>query len=134
MVVDPDTGRLTGADSGPGRLPDPAELLAVAATVLADPALARRAADRDLAGLTVAVSAGGTREHLDPVRFLGNASSGRMGWALARAASLRGADVRVVAAQRRGCPPRRAWRSSGSSPPPTWPRPWRSRPRARTSW
>ncbi len=98
VVVEPDTGRLTGADSGPGRLPDPVELLVVADTVLADPSLARRAADRDLAGLTVAISAGGTREHLDPVRFLGNASSGRMGWALARAASLRGATVRVVAA------------------------------------
>ncbi len=98
VVVDPDSGRLTGSDSGPGRLPDPAELAAVADAVLADPAVARRAAERDLAGLTVAVSAGGTREHLDPVRFLGNASSGRMGWALARAASLRGATVRAVAA------------------------------------
>jgi phosphopantothenoylcysteine decarboxylase/phosphopantothenate--cysteine ligase len=98
VVVDPDSGRLTGPDSGPGRLPEPAELATVAATLLADPGLARRAAERDLAGLTVAVSAGGTREHLDPVRFLGNASSGRMGWALARAASLRGATVRVVAA------------------------------------
>jgi phosphopantothenoylcysteine decarboxylase/phosphopantothenate--cysteine ligase len=98
VVVDPDSGRLTGPDSGPGRLPEPAELATVAATLLADPGLARRAARRDLAGLTVAVSVGGTREHLDPVRFLGNASSGRMGWALARAASLRGAAVRVVAA------------------------------------
>jgi phosphopantothenoylcysteine decarboxylase/phosphopantothenate--cysteine ligase len=98
VVVDPDSGRLTGPDSGPGRLPEPAELATVVATVLADPAVAQRAADRDLAGLTVVVSAGGTREHLDPVRFLGNSSSGRMGWALARAASLRGAVVRVVAA------------------------------------
>jgi len=98
VVVDPDSGRLTGPDSGPGRLPEPAELATVAATVLADPTVARRLAERDLTGLTVAVSAGGTREHLDPVRFLGNASSGRMGWALARAAGLRGAGVRVVAA------------------------------------
>src|ERR671912_187745 len=98
VVVDPDNGRLTGPDSGPGRLPEPAELVTVAATVLADPSVARRAAERDLAGLTVVISAGGTREHLDPIRFLGNASSGRMGWALARAASLRGATVRVVAA------------------------------------
>ena len=97
VVVDPDSGRLTGPDSGPGRLPEPAELAAVAAMVLADPGVARRAAARDLAELTVAVSVGGTREHLDPVRFLGNASSGRMGWALARAAGLRGAAVRVVA-------------------------------------
>jgi phosphopantothenoylcysteine decarboxylase/phosphopantothenate--cysteine ligase len=98
VVVDPDNGRLTGPDSGPGRLPDPAELWAVAMSVLADPTIARRAADRDMAGLTVAVSAGGTREHLDPVRFVGNASSGLMGWALARAAVLRGAYVRLVAA------------------------------------
>lgn len=98
MIVDPDSGRLTGADSGPGRLPDPAELFAVACSVLADPSVARRAATQDLAGLTVAVSAGGTREHLDPVRFLGNSSSGLMGWALARSAALRGADVTLVAA------------------------------------
>ena len=98
VVVDPDSGRLTGPDTGPGRLPDPAELWAVATSILADPTIARRAADQDMAGLTVAVSAGGTREHLDPVRFVGNASSGLMGWALARAAALRGAGVRVVAA------------------------------------
>ena len=98
VVIDPDSGRLTGPDSGPGRLPDPAELFAVTASLLADPSIAGRAASRDLAGLTVAVSAGGTREHLDPVRYLGNSSSGLMGWALARAAVLRGATVRLVAA------------------------------------
>ncbi len=98
VVVDPDSGRLTGADSGPGRLPDPAELQAVAAAVLTDPELSQRVSRRDMVGLRVTVSAGGTREHLDPVRFLGNSSSGRMGWALARAASLRGAEVRLVAA------------------------------------
>jgi phosphopantothenoylcysteine decarboxylase/phosphopantothenate--cysteine ligase len=98
MVVDPDSGRLTGPDSGPGRLPDPAELLAVARAVLADADVARLGAAQDLAGLDVVVTAGGTREHLDPVRFLGNASSGLMGWALARAARLRGASVRLVAA------------------------------------
>lgn len=98
VVVDPDNGRLTGADSGPGRLPDPAELAAVAEAILDDPSTAQRAAARDLVGLTVAISAGGTREHLDPVRFLGNSSSGLMGWALARAAALRGAQVTVVAA------------------------------------
>ena len=64
--------------------------------MLADPR-GRRAAARDLAGLRVAVSAGGTREALDPVRFLGNASSGRMGMALARAARLRGARYLVAA-------------------------------------
>lgn len=98
LVVDPDSGRLTGPDSGPGRLPDPAELAAVVTAVLADPSIVRRGAGRDLAGLRVVVSAGGTREHLDPVRFLGNRSSGLMGWALARAAVLRGAEVEVVAA------------------------------------
>jgi phosphopantothenoylcysteine decarboxylase/phosphopantothenate--cysteine ligase len=98
VVIDPASGRLTGADSGPGRLPEAFEIHAVAASVVADPTIARRAAARDLAGLRVAVSAGGTREHLDPVRFLGNSSSGLMGWALARAAALRGAQVRLVAA------------------------------------
>ncbi len=105
VVVDPDNGRLTGPDSGPGRLPDPAELWAVATSILADPLIAGRAAGQDMAGLTVTVSAGGTREHLDPVRFVGNASSGLMGWALARAAALRGAAVRVVAAQVSAPPP-----------------------------
>ena len=93
------------------------------ASILADPSIAARAAGRDLAGLTVAVSAGGTREHLDPVRFLGNSSSGLMGWALARAAVLRGATVRLVAAN--VCrPPRPEWISSRSPPRPTWPRRW----------
>ncbi len=98
VVLDPAAGRLTGADSGPGRLPDPAEITAVCQTLLDDPALAEQASARDLAGLTVAVSAGGTREALDPVRFLGNASSGRMGVAVARSAALRGARVHLVAA------------------------------------
>jgi phosphopantothenoylcysteine decarboxylase/phosphopantothenate--cysteine ligase len=80
-------------------------LLSVALAVLADPMVAGRAAARDLAGLTVAVSAGGTREHLDPVRFLGNSSSGLMGWAVARAAALRGASVRLVAANVATPPP-----------------------------
>ena len=105
VVIEPDSGRLTGADSGPGRLPGPAELVAVALTVLTDPDIARRAAERDLAGLTIAISAGGTREHVDPVRYLGNSSSGLMGWALARAAILRGADVRLVAANVTMSPP-----------------------------
>ena len=98
VVVDPDSGRLTGADSGPGRLPEAAELFAVAAAVLSRPEITARLAAQDLAGLRVVVSAGGTREHLDPVRFLGNSSSGLMGWALARAAVLRGAEVELVAA------------------------------------
>ena len=98
VVVRPDVGRLTGPDAGVGRLPDPAELFAVAVAVLADPDIAVRAAGQDMADLKAVVSAGGTREHLDPVRFLGNSSSGLMGWALVRAAALRGAEVRLVAA------------------------------------
>jgi phosphopantothenoylcysteine decarboxylase / phosphopantothenate---cysteine ligase len=98
VVVQPDTGRLTGPDAGVGRLPDPAELFAVAVAVLAAPDIAVRAAAQDMARLKVVVSAGGTRERLDPVRFIGNSSSGLMGFALARAATLRGAEVRLVAA------------------------------------
>jgi len=105
VVVDPDSGRLTGADSGPGRLPEPAELAFVATTILGEPRLAATMAARDLAGLRVVVSGGGTREHLDPVRFVGNSSSGLMGWALARAAGLRGADVTLVAANVALAPP-----------------------------
>ncbi|WP_019630788.1 bifunctional phosphopantothenoylcysteine decarboxylase/phosphopantothenate--cysteine ligase CoaBC [Actinomadura atramentaria] len=93
IVVDPASGRLTGRDTGPGRLPDPAELFEVARRVLA-----RGAVGRDLAGRHVVVSAGGTREALDPVRFLGNRSSGLQGYALARTAVARGARVTLVAA------------------------------------
>ncbi|GAC1445102.1 MAG: bifunctional phosphopantothenoylcysteine decarboxylase/phosphopantothenate--cysteine ligase CoaBC [Mycobacteriales bacterium] len=92
IVVDPAVGRLTGADSGRGRLPEPTEIFATCVRVLAG----RRT--RDLAGRRVVVSAGGTREHLDPVRFLGNRSSGKQGYALARTAAARGADVLLVAA------------------------------------
>jgi phosphopantothenoylcysteine decarboxylase/phosphopantothenate--cysteine ligase len=93
VVLDPAWGRLTGADSGPGRLPDPETIAAAALTLL------RRAGrGPDLAGLHVAVSAGGTREPLDPVRYLGNRSSGRQGVALAATAAARGARVTLVAA------------------------------------
>lgn len=98
VVIDPASGRLTGADSGPGRLPEPAELAIIAQTVLDRPQIATQAAARDLAGVRVLVSAGGTREPIDPVRFVGNSSSGLMGFALARAAALRGAQVQLVAA------------------------------------
>lgn len=98
LVMDPASGRLTGADTGPGRLPEPDDIAAVAQSLLADSAVAEAVRSRDLTGLSVAVSAGGTREALDPVRFLGNASSGLMGTAIARAASLRGARVTLVAA------------------------------------
>jgi phosphopantothenoylcysteine decarboxylase/phosphopantothenate--cysteine ligase len=93
QVLDPASGRLTGADTGPGRLPEPAEIFAAAVR-----ALAGRTAARVLEGRHVVVSAGGTREHLDPVRFLGNRSSGRQGWALATTAAARGAQVTLVAA------------------------------------
>ena len=93
IVLEPAVGRLTGADSGPGRLPEPAEIFAVA-----DIVLERGSLPADLAGQHVVVSAGGTREPLDPVRFLGNRSSGRQGYALARTAAARGADVTLVAA------------------------------------
>jgi phosphopantothenoylcysteine decarboxylase/phosphopantothenate--cysteine ligase len=95
IVLDPAVGRLTGADTGIGRLPEPEEIFAVARTVLARGAQALRA---DLAGRHVVVTAGGTREPLDPVRYLGNRSSGRQGFALARAALARGAEVTLIAA------------------------------------
>lgn len=98
VVLDPDSGRLTGADSGPGRLPEPSEIVATAQVLLDQPQLGALAATRDLTGLRFAVSAGGTHEHLDPVRFLGNSSSGKMGTSLARAAALRGAEVTLVRA------------------------------------
>ncbi len=95
LVLDPAAGRLTGPDTGPGRLPEPAELFRTAASVLARGAAGLAP---DLAGRHVVVSAGGTREELDPVRFLGNWSSGLQGYALARAAAARGAEVTLVAA------------------------------------
>lgn len=95
VVLPPSVGRLTGPDSGPGRLPEPADIAALATVVLEHGAAALA---HDLAGRRVVVSAGGTREPLDPVRYLGNRSSGRQGWALARVAAARGADVVLVAA------------------------------------
>jgi len=91
LVVEPAVGRLTGADSGKGRLPEPEEL-----ALLCQRLLARGSADLDLTGRRVVVSSGGTREYVDPVRFLGNRSSGRQGHALARAAVARGAEVVLV--------------------------------------
>ena len=95
VVIDPAVGRLTGPDTGPGRLPEPAELLRVALRVCARGA---GGLAPDLTGRRVLVSAGGTREELDPVRFIGNWSSGRQGYAIARAAAARGAKVTLVAA------------------------------------
>lgn len=88
-VVGPADGELAGGDSGPGRMVEPEEILA-AAQALMTPG--------DLAGVRVVVSAGGTREPIDPVRFLGNRSSGRQGVALAAEAAARGAEVTLVAA------------------------------------
>jgi phosphopantothenoylcysteine decarboxylase / phosphopantothenate---cysteine ligase len=93
IVLDPATGRLTGRDSGAGRLPEPAAILDVATRLLT-----RGPAAPDLAGRRVVVSAGGTREEIDPVRFIGNWSTGTQGYALARTAAARGAEVIVVAA------------------------------------
>jgi phosphopantothenoylcysteine decarboxylase/phosphopantothenate--cysteine ligase len=95
IVLDPASGRLTGADTGPGRLPEPAEIFAAAMRVLAR---GSGGLGQDLAGRKVVVSAGGTREELDPVRFLGNWSSGRQGYALAETAVARGAKVVLVSA------------------------------------
>ncbi|MFC8500812.1 bifunctional phosphopantothenoylcysteine decarboxylase/phosphopantothenate synthase [Pedococcus sp. NPDC057267] len=114
-VVPPASGRLTGADTGPGRLPEPEDLYAVCARILehghpgvasptrVDAAHTSRSAatpadEHGLEGRRVVVSAGGTREPLDPVRFLGNRSSGKQGYALARVAARRGAEVVLVAA------------------------------------
>ena len=95
LVIEPAEGRLTGSDTGKGRLPEPGEIFEICTGVLGR----GEAADvTDLAGLHVVVSAGGTREYLDPVRFLGNRSSGLQGYALARTAVARGAEVTLVAA------------------------------------
>ncbi|WP_426505891.1 bifunctional phosphopantothenoylcysteine decarboxylase/phosphopantothenate--cysteine ligase CoaBC [Dactylosporangium sp. McL0621] len=93
VVLEPAVGRLTGADTGKGRLPEPAEIFAVATR------LRRRGPDgSDLAGRHIVVTAGGTREPIDPVRFIGNRSSGKQGYAIARAAVARGARVTLIAA------------------------------------
>ena len=93
IVLDPDVGPLAKGDVGPGRLPAPEAIVSAALA-----ALAGTSRGADLAGRRVVVSAGGTREYLDPVRFLGNRSSGRQGYALARTAAARGAEVTLVAA------------------------------------
>ena len=108
-VLDPDSGRLAGTDSGQGRLPEPAAIAAAALALVgegasqSDPSSSSSAVPlqdgaADLAGVRAVVSAGGTREPLDPVRFLGNRSSGRQGLAVADALAARGADVTLVAA------------------------------------
>lgn len=86
-ILEPESGRLAGGDIGHGRLADPARIVAAAVAILTEP---------DLAGLSVLVTAGGTREPIDPVRFIGNRSSGKQGHALASAARQRGADVTLI--------------------------------------
>ena len=88
-VIGPASGQLTGTDSGPGRMEDPETIVAAA--------LERMSLSRDLSGLRVLVTAGGTREPLDPVRFIGNRSSGKQGLAIAEAAARRGATVTLIA-------------------------------------
>ena len=88
-VLDPAVGRLTGSDSGSGRLPEPEEIVSAAL---------RLAAPQDLAGKRIMITAGGTQEPIDPVRYLGNHSSGKQGIALADEASKRGALVTLIAA------------------------------------
>jgi phosphopantothenoylcysteine decarboxylase/phosphopantothenate--cysteine ligase len=93
-VLDPASGRLTGEDSGPGRLPEAEEIIA-AALALTNP--------QDLAGRTLLITAGGTQEAIDPVRFIGNKSSGKQGLAIARAAKARGAKVCLIGANIGDC-------------------------------
>ena len=88
-IVGPAVGQLTGADSGPGRMSEPDDIVAAALAIVRP---------QDLAGRRILVTAGGTREPLDPVRFIGNRSSGKQGVALARAAAARGAEVTLIAA------------------------------------
>jgi phosphopantothenoylcysteine decarboxylase/phosphopantothenate--cysteine ligase len=95
-VVGPAVGQLTGADSGPGRMSEPDDIVAAALAVLAP---------RDLEGKRIVVTAGGTREAIDPVRFIGNRSSGRQGIAIAVAAAARGADVTLIGANLEVRPP-----------------------------
>jgi phosphopantothenoylcysteine decarboxylase / phosphopantothenate---cysteine ligase len=98
IVLEPASGRLTGADTGAGRLPEAEEI-----TTLAQLLLARGdALPYDLAGVKVLVTAGGTREPIDPVRFIGNRSSGKQGYAMARVMAQRGADVTLVAGNTAG--------------------------------
>lgn len=95
-IVGPAVGQLTGKDAGPGRMSEPDDIVAAALAVVGP---------RDLVGKRILVTAGGTREPLDPVRFIGNRSSGRQGVAIALAAAARGADVTLIAANLEIDPP-----------------------------
>ena len=96
-IITPDTGMLANGDIGDGRMPDE--------SVLLEHILREIACEKDLAGRRVLVTAGATREAIDPVRFITNHSSGKMGFAIARAAMLRGAEVTIVAAHTDVAPP-----------------------------
>lgn len=98
VVLEPASGRLTGADSGAGRLPEADEIAGFAQLLLERP----DALPHDLLGHRILVTAGGTREPLDPVRFIGNRSSGKQGYAVARIAAQRGASVTLIAAHTAG--------------------------------
>ncbi|MGK2879835.1 MAG: bifunctional phosphopantothenoylcysteine decarboxylase/phosphopantothenate--cysteine ligase CoaBC [Mycobacterium sp.] len=98
VVLEPASGRLTGADSGAGRLPEAEEIVTFAHLLLAR----ADGLPYDLAGRRVLVTAGGTREPIDPVRFIGNRSSGKQGYAVARVAAQRGADVTLIAGHTSG--------------------------------
>lgn len=98
VVLEPASGRLTGTDTGPGRLPEPEEITAFAELLLAR----GDALPHDLAGTRILVTAGGTREPIDPVRFIGNRSSGKQGYAVARVAAQRGAEVTLIAGNTAG--------------------------------
>ncbi|ARH90243.1 bifunctional phosphopantothenoylcysteine decarboxylase/phosphopantothenate--cysteine ligase CoaBC [Streptomyces sp. MOE7] len=95
LVIEPAVGRLTGVDTGKGRFPDPVEIFELCRRVLARGE--RDGFEPDLSGRRVVVTAGGTREPLDPVRYLGNRSSGKQGYALAATAAARGAQVTLIA-------------------------------------
>lgn len=96
-IVEPASGRLAGGDVGAGRLADPADIVAAAARILA--------ATHDLAGVRAVVTAGGTREPIDPVRYIGNRSSGKQGYAIAAALARRGAAVRLISTAGLAAPP-----------------------------
>lgn len=98
VVLEPASGRLTGADTGPGRLPEAEEITTLAGLLLERP----DALPYDLSGVKALVTAGGTREPLDPVRFIGNRSSGKQGYAVARVMAQRGAEVTLVAGNTSG--------------------------------
>jgi phosphopantothenoylcysteine decarboxylase/phosphopantothenate--cysteine ligase len=101
-IVAPESGRLAGGDSGTGRLAAPSRIVEAAIAILAAAGPARSS---DLAGRQVLVTAGGTREAIDPVRFIGNRSSGKMGYAIAAAAARRGATVTLITTVNREAPP-----------------------------